>query len=734
MRDEKMKNFEVEFFEKKYTYPNELRQYVLFCNEFEMMDTRFLEILIPIMMAPFASDSMLHSQQVKQLTYAIKDGMHREVEKIIKMLASEGIYDVVKSDLLEKNAGFLHFTKAYDEMMYSLRMNLEDEVGSNLSVKEKVRDMAYSQVTGSGTALISSSLLAHMTFAAFETNTINKQRRKAERDFSDAMNQISAYNASERNSKDIKVMKNMYEETAHALKIFVSELQEDYLSVLHRNGVFDYSKIKVFDAKRSSELLKNLTVVADKKSVIKAAFENCPYNSDVYVKAIEYGLADYNTLCTAKCFYQEGSVGASIKKYCQTEYVNVQKLELLNNVMCFYACTGELETLRELCEDKVAKIKNDYKKLKCFFSEGNKRGDWIKEHVNSNLLKIANDENDIVKRKITKLVDDITINNLYEYLWSKQLFSAEDIRLPGSELKDWKTINQEFKDKLIEAVEQYVSKWYEDYKENERIEHEKQLEKARQQKNREIKRKKIMEIIFAIISLVVIGVVLFVGVINPRQYATKCYEALAGEDISLAVECFEKSNMREEDFQKALGEYTKQKIFERNINEFEKAYYMLTDEAVIEEVRALCKEEGVKCYEEKQYGMAYVLLGQATLYGNVSDTEKNYYKIATEIHWIEENLNDGHLYVRYLEFIEKEGAYDYFSQEHKVIIDEMKDKLEEMQGYYTDKVGYWIIIDGDTFKGASDSHTSMGEKRVFYEHDAFKYLVDEKVFDMGQWY
>ncbi len=97
--------------------------------------------------------------------------MHNEGKKIISMLSEYGVYDITDSDIFENNKGYLKYVDAYKNMMKGLSSNLAEEIQSFIDGYDNVQRSAYSQVTGTGISMYSSSLVAHMTLAALEANT-----------------------------------------------------------------------------------------------------------------------------------------------------------------------------------------------------------------------------------------------------------------------------------------------------------------------------------------------------------------------------------------------------------------------------------------------------------------------------------------------------------------------------------------------------------------------------------
>lgn len=79
------------------------------------------------------------------------------------------------------------------------------------------------------------------------------------------MDALSARGTSVTEKKNAEVMIKTFAEIANAFGMFISELMDTFLNKLQQNNIFDYSKTKEYDIKRSSEILNNMSLVEDKR-------------------------------------------------------------------------------------------------------------------------------------------------------------------------------------------------------------------------------------------------------------------------------------------------------------------------------------------------------------------------------------------------------------------------------------------------------------------------------------
>ena len=243
----------VMFLGKEYTFPHELYEYILYCRKFQNDRERLLLLIM---------------NRTQEKVYSFPD---TEIEKLlqdscrhtIRFLGEAGVYNITEEDLLSSNSAFRKFKDLQDEAVQKMT-----EIGK-LSEKEfkegfeREAENAASQVTGSGYALISSSIIAHMAFAAMESSTIQSQEAKARR----------------------------------SLQASVAALQNQ-TNADKKQREWAYVCVEVY--------------LDDKEKVLIEAFKSCPYNVEVYQKLVDMDLLDSETEKTLILYEQKEALVSSI--------------------------------------------------------------------------------------------------------------------------------------------------------------------------------------------------------------------------------------------------------------------------------------------------------------------------------------------------------------------------------------------------------------------------------------
>ena len=518
-----MADVTVKFLGENYSFPEELKDYVSYCNEFEKINKRLSQALLVTMNRPTITGG--ETSQAGEVETKLKEDMRKEGKKVISMLAKYNIFDVTESDLVDNNKGYIYYNDVYQNIMmrglrlnlaeelqnflddwedaqqsaysqvtgtgismYSnsmiahmtlaafetstikkqceqadrdykramLRLNLAEELQNFLDDWEDAQQSAYSQVTGTGISMYSNSMIAHMTLAAFETSTIKKQCEQADRDYKRAMDALSARGTSVTEKKNAEVMIKTFAEIANAFGMFISELMDTFLNKLQQNNIFDYSKTKEYDIKRSSEILNNMSLVEDKKSVLIQAFKSCPYNPDIYAKVLEMGLCDLDTFKTAQYYYQDEVLTEVLDDYVKKNLKNTEKVTVPISILATYRGTDEIGIWKKIYEGTLENIEGSYKIINTALSDKKKLDRFIRDNISSSMKEVVKKSREDVIKNIDKKMLALVSEKQYDEFVGMGILSPEIIRMSGSSATTLNDINGEIRNALTDCVMEYI--------------------------------------------------------------------------------------------------------------------------------------------------------------------------------------------------------------------------------------------------------------------------------------
>lgn len=399
-----MEDIVVNFLGEEYSFPSELRDYVFYCKKFQ----RDRDILLEVMY-----------KRIDEKWYEFPDEkfdtlLRTVCKRTLQYLSEDDIFDVTEEDLLKNNKGYSEFLNMTQNYYKKKNQLLADEIQKYTEGYKNAYNDATSQITGSGYGLISNSIIAHMTFAAMESGTIRKQSEKANKELKRNLSDLSKETQSEREKREAELLyKEIYPTYINLIEIFISEIIDEYLSILENKGVYQYSKVKPFNIDRSMELLNNINIVKNKRRVIIEAFKNCPYNVYVYLKTVDLNLMDIQTKKTVEIFGQKEILvdlieeriieAIEIEKDADLVKANMKGLALLNEEQ-------EKTIYEKFLSPKIDGVKKRILELCSFLNDTCKQMEIIETLKEKAPAPSATDMERYVKEYIEKYLDE---NEIY---------------------------------------------------------------------------------------------------------------------------------------------------------------------------------------------------------------------------------------------------------------------------------------------------------------------------------
>lgn len=342
-----MADVKLYFLDEEYTVPSELREFVGYLNDFDEIRNEVMSLL---------------TSQMKLQKYTggadedfvyFKTPLTKIGQKVIAMLSQKSIFDVTLDDVVYQNPGYIQLHTVCQETIQGMANILLNAMQDWKAGYENAYSSAASNITGSGVSIWTNSLSSALIYSAMEASTLKKQANKADKEYSMAMTLLSKRIDDSQKQQERNLLVNKYYPcAAEALNRFVSELMEFYISKLEQHGIFAYSLIKQYNLQRSTGILDNLGLVADKKGILKQAFICCPYNPDIYKAALDNGFADLRTFETAKYFMQDGILLEGVEEYCQQNYENRDKIAEVVKILALFIGADESQAWNVLEADK----------------------------------------------------------------------------------------------------------------------------------------------------------------------------------------------------------------------------------------------------------------------------------------------------------------------------------------------------------------------------------------------
>lgn len=221
-----------------------------------------------------------------------------------------------------------------------------------------------------------------------------------------------------------------YPQVAEALGIFIDTLFHKYIAILVNNNKFDLSAVSSYDIEHSTNLLQNISLTENKESVIREAFETCPYNIKVYTIAIKNDIVDEKMLEIANIFDVNKELVDALNEYCLLHKLNEAKFNNIKNIVSMFAIYYEKninEIYESIYQKEIKKIRNLYF---YFLKVTDKRYEyikWIKTNIannSSDFIKLSDEQ---IKKDISEIVTKSIFPETFNYLFNNNILTKENI-------------------------------------------------------------------------------------------------------------------------------------------------------------------------------------------------------------------------------------------------------------------------------------------------------------------
>ena len=441
-----MSNVKVVFLNQDYSIPEELQEFVGFLQYFENIRDRIMPLL---------------TDQIKKKDYSggadadfiyFKKPLSKIGDEVIADLATKGIFDVTLDDIVYTNKGYIQLHNVCSETIQGMTNILLNAMTDWLDGYNNAYSSAASTITGSGVSIWTNSITSALIYSAMEASTIKKQANQADIQYRNAMASLNTNITNRQEREETNLLKNKYYPgVAEALNLFVSEMMEYYLAKLQEKGIFDYSQVKKYNLKRSSDLLNNIKLVPDKVGLLRESFTVCPYNPDVYNAVLNNHLADYETFETAKYFHQDEVLCDVIEKYIKSNLNNYDRVKPIVKILASYKNQSESYIWKSLYYSTYQRLHQHYKELDSVISSRNALIEWIKENITKDAVKLVDMDSEKLSAKVNRIVFKRIISEEQFILFIELGMLSEDF-CSVEEYNSLNEINEDYSKRILEVI------------------------------------------------------------------------------------------------------------------------------------------------------------------------------------------------------------------------------------------------------------------------------------------
>lgn len=504
-----MSNIVVKFIGKEYSFPVDLLAYLDFIKITEEIKANvFRDFLRKL------SDSETPCVNDNEM----RNEIERQVGRLIAKLIDNGIYDRTINDYLQKNRGYSLISDVNKDALKEAARALSQQMSDLLDGYEDAVRKKDASVTGLGFSIWSSSFIDHAVYAAMDASSVSAQEKAAAREYEKDMAELNARIDHRKDDNERRYIADIYKPHMEvAITEFAYGLLDTFVSDLIEYDKLDKDVLKYIHINRSNDLLKNLELSQNKEAILHKAFEACPYNLQVYKKALEHNLLDLDSYQTALRFKQGASILAFLmEKLEKIEYPNKFHIKYdIASQIAEFTNNDFVDFLKEWTKDYASKIVIAYAKVNDFLTDDSLCYRMFLKIDKKSLLS----DDSLCKNKAYECINSIVSIEVWEQLTTRcghidLLCRIEECFQLSDEKKSKEELDKYLTEQLTLAFEKARHRVIVQRKqEEERQQIELEKQRAEQAKQEQEHRKRVKRIVTIVIPIIV-AIVLFVVVLN----------------------------------------------------------------------------------------------------------------------------------------------------------------------------------------------------------------------------
>ena len=667
----------VQFLGKTFQLPKEIPDYVKYLNLFNEFYNADLKILI---------------KQINNREYAggseedfrvWSEPLKKQGQEVIEMLLNMGVYDITIEDLVINNQGYQKLNELCATTLDKMRIILRDAIGNYIDEMDRNRAKAAETITGSGVSIITNSVTSALAYSFMEARTLSNQAKEADALYRESMKVAGERNTTEQKRKENNVLNNIYYPgVKECLNLFTAEMLFTFLTSLNSHGIFNYDSVKHYNIERSNQLIRNIagknkTIV---EGVLIEAFKNCPYNSNIFIAALDNGLLNKEELNTARIVGIDSEIAQYLIEQCKKSeelYLGadfVEKLSILQD-------TDPRTIIINIFNKYYHEININYSGLLNLNKAPGSLFSWRKRYIadDDDFLNMSESE---IKKKVVRHLHTICSENEFNYLCKFGLIKIKGV--PDSYCSDYQNLNNYITDTLTNDLVLSKDIVEKGIKEKEKLKLLKEAEIEAEKKAKELanKRKKKMAIRIGIISLCAVILLLIgksiIDYINinytiPKQKYDQAVSYMEEKKYDQAIQIF--STMEDyKDSKELKKEAEELKKEAEDLIETEETYALAVDyfedekyEEALKEFKTISEYSDSLTYIDKIYDIYYNEGIKAYNRCEFEDAESALaacedYKDSADILKIIQNMDEQEAtYLRAKYSVDNSRSYEYYS-------------------------------------------------------------------------
>ncbi|MBE5860808.1 MAG: hypothetical protein E7301_11910 [Butyrivibrio sp.] len=376
--------------------------------------------------------------------------------ELIKVASNYGVYDITQNDLVDDNPAFKQLYQICCKYIEDSKAALLGAMDDFLEGYDRAYVDASKNITGPGFGIITNSLGSALLYEAISYNALRQQAKVADEAFRTSLKNLHNSNKNKMDSDSAKILTAYYTAVKETIPSIVSYMIEVFFLRLSGANVIKLSEIQQYSLKDSSSILNNYDLVDAKEEVLYTAFGKCPFNADVYKKAIHLGPFNMESYKTAEYLHQDAFILPFLEKKCRLiieKGSDTERLSSYIEILAYAQKEPVKNILKKLMGQEIQKVLNDYSVLREAINDENKLKTWIKENIEKSLNRLCEmSETDLSSSTINAVYSILPVE---KYTFYKKMNALETWEISYSGTSNYDSliqINNEYSQLILTKI------------------------------------------------------------------------------------------------------------------------------------------------------------------------------------------------------------------------------------------------------------------------------------------
>lgn len=303
------------FLGKQFEFPSDLQVYLKYASLFQSMRSTLKDQFSTLVINEKCPELPERDLEGNYRDTPMRNNFLEAAKTAVKILCENEIYSRSPVECLDINPGYQQFCEDTEQIDLQLRSILLDAVGDFIEDYGTAIDAANAKITGTGCGILTSSPFVAGTMGVYEAIVTYGQEREAQVEYQKTLQALNDRSNSKMERRMNEAIRDVFCPAVHKdIDSFIGNLLELVLHDLNNVDKFDLRVLDFVDFQKSLNLLENLPLTHNRQAVLQEAFVCCPFNVNVYQKAIELQLIDDETMKTAEWFNDSPAIRSFLEE------------------------------------------------------------------------------------------------------------------------------------------------------------------------------------------------------------------------------------------------------------------------------------------------------------------------------------------------------------------------------------------------------------------------------------